>query len=86
MLNKVLMSWRLPFAALIAAGLGAFAAPTDLRAADSPGGEASLTPHRAVYVLKLNKTREGGTITSAEGAMSIQMEKTCDGWVFGQSM
>lgn len=46
-----------------------------------------MMSHRALYSVKLGETKgTGGRFTGAEGAMSLQIEKTCDGWIMGQKM
>jgi hypothetical protein len=46
---------------------------------------AQLTPHRAIYSIKLTKPQSGSSIISGNGLMTIQYEKSCDGWITGQT-
>lgn len=47
---------------------------------------ASLTPHRAIYSLKMGQARDGSSFTGVDGAMTLVMEKSCEGWILVQSM
>lgn len=43
-----------------------------------------LLAHRAAYRLTLDRTRDGGDIASASGAMAYEMLDACDGWTTRQ--
>jgi hypothetical protein len=45
----------------------------------------SLTPHRAIYEVKVISPQTGSSIVSGNGLMTIQFEKSCDGWITGQT-
>ncbi len=47
---------------------------------------AELAPHRAFYSLKLGAVRSGSGVVGVRGAVTINIEKTCDGWIMGQRM
>ncbi|OHC76041.1 MAG: hypothetical protein A3G18_04130 [Rhodospirillales bacterium RIFCSPLOWO2_12_FULL_58_28] len=47
---------------------------------------ANLAPHRAVYSLKIGQARAGSSFVDARGAMTLIMEKSCDGWILEQTM
>lgn len=47
---------------------------------------ANLAPHRAVYSLKIGQARAGSAFVDAQGAMTLAMEKSCDGWILEQTM
>jgi len=47
---------------------------------------AELAPHRAFYSLKLGAVRSGSSVVGVRGAMTINVERTCDGWIMGQRM
>lgn len=43
-----------------------------------------LLAHRAAYRLTLDRAREGGTISAANGAMAYEMLDACEGWTTRQ--
>lgn len=54
-------------------------------AAQPRGSETvRLSPHRAVYVLELGRTRAGGGVSGAKGRMVMEWEKSCAGWTVKQ--
>ncbi len=46
---------------------------------------AQLIPHRAVYEAKVIKPQAGSSIISGRGLMTLQIEKSCDGWITAQT-
>jgi hypothetical protein len=48
-------------------------------AAAQAGG---FLPHRAVYVMKLDRAREGAGIAGVAGRMAVQWTQDCQGWTF----
>ena len=50
-----------------------------------PAAAGALAPHRAVYGVKITKPQAGSSIVSGNGLMTIQIEKSCDGWITGQT-
>lgn len=77
------MGWmiRRTLFALLALGLVP-AAP----AAAQPlaGGPEAMMPHRAAYVLTLERVRDGGTVAAARGAMLFEVADACEGWATRQ--
>ncbi|MEE8393508.1 MAG: DUF1849 family protein [Rhodospirillales bacterium] len=65
--------------------LGMFAAAV-LAIVPAPLWAAELAPHRAFYSLNLGQTRPGIAVVGARGAMSIVLEKTCEGWITSQRL
>ncbi|HEB79667.1 MAG TPA: DUF1849 family protein, partial [Rhodospirillales bacterium] len=63
-------------------GLGAAA----LFLASLPLEAANLVSHRAFYSLRMGEVRPGGSFVNAEGAMTLIMEKSCDGWILTQNL
>jgi hypothetical protein len=45
-----------------------------------------IAPHRAVYVIELGRTRQGGNVTGARGALVMEWEKSCSGWTVKQRL
>lgn len=68
--------------ALLGAGLAAAAGP----AAAQPlaGGPEAMLPHRAAYVLTLERVRDGSNIGAARGAMFFEVADACEGWATRQ--
>jgi hypothetical protein len=68
--------------ALVALGLPAAAAP----AAAQPlaGGPDAMLPHRAAYVLTLDRVRDGANIGAARGVMLFEVADACEGWATRQ--
>lgn len=68
--------------ALLALGLPAALAP----AAAQPlaGGPEAMLPHRAAYVLTLDRVREGSNIGAARGLMIFEVADACEGWATRQ--
>lgn len=56
-----------------------------LLAVSGPSAAGSIVPHRAVYEVKVTKPQAGSSIVSGGGLMTIQIEKSCDGWITGQT-
>jgi hypothetical protein len=50
-----------------------------------PGAE-TMAPHRAVYRLMLDTTRDRGGVQEVEGAMIFEVVDACDGWATRQRM
>ena len=65
--------------------LGLAAALTIL-AGTGPLGAAELAAHRAIYSLALGSVQVPGAIVEAGGAMKMELEKTCEGWIMEQDM
>jgi hypothetical protein len=51
----------------------------------APVSASPMTSHRAVYEVKIVKPQPGSSIISGKGLMTIQIEKSCDGWITGQT-
>ena len=66
--------------------LGGFAAVLTILAGTGPLGAAELAAHRAIYSIALGLVQVPGTIVEAVGAMKMELEKTCEGWIMGQDM
>ena len=47
-------------------------------------GPAEMLPHRAAYVLTLERVREGATVAAARGAMLFEVADACEGWATRQ--
>lgn len=74
---------QLPNGALVAVGLLALTCGGMPAAAAGvqDGGVAALQPHRAVYDLKLSKTRPSSKVTSVTGRMVYELTgSACAGW------
>lgn len=82
--------------ALTFAGMPAAAQAPAPRAPSAPGAAAPATtaqqapfvmaPHRAAYRLNLDRTRQGGEVVQAEGAMIFEVMDACDGWTTRQRL
>ena len=42
---------------------------------------AELVSHRAAYSLKIGEVRPGGAVVDVSGVMTMDVEKSCDGWI-----
>lgn len=67
---------------LAAAGPGAVPAT----AQDGRAAQVDIAPHRAVYVLDLGRTRQGGNVSRARGALVMEWAKSCSGWTVKQRL
>jgi hypothetical protein len=56
-----------------------------LLAVSGASAAGPFSPHRAVYEVKVTKSQAGSSIVSGGGVMTIQIEKSCDGWITGQT-
>lgn len=67
--------------ALLALGLvpGASASAQPLA-----GGPGAMVPHRAAYVLTLDRVRDGANIGAARGVMIFEVADACEGWATRQ--
>lgn len=65
--------------AFLGAGLAGPAAAQPLA-----GGPDALLPHRAAYVLTLDRARDGSNIGAARGAMIFEVADACEGWATRQ--
>lgn len=54
--------------------------------AKEAAAEVQLASHRATYALSLDAASKGGRFTGVRGTMSMQLERTCEGWIVGQNM
>ena len=63
-----------------------FAAVLTILAGTGPLGAAELVAHRAIYSIALGSVQVPGAIVEADGAMKMELEKTCEGWIIGQDM
>ncbi len=63
-----------------------FVAVLTILAGTGPLGAAELAAHRAIYSLALGPVQVPGAIIEAGGAMKMELEKTCEGWIMGQDM
>ncbi len=52
--------------------------------ATAPAAAIELTPHRAIYELRLASFRGAGNIVDADGAVSLEWSESCDGWTVDQ--
>jgi hypothetical protein len=64
---------------------GALASLIACGAAASPAAEVVLAPHRAAYSLSLGSAKIG-SVTTIEGAMTIDWQSQCDGYTMTQRM
>ncbi|MFC3126611.1 EipB family protein [Pseudoroseomonas globiformis] len=86
------MRQRLPAVTVLArrlavAGLLAtLATPAVHPAAAATASSPAVAPHRAAYVLKLDRIRQGGEVMGAEGAMAFEVMDACDGWTTRQRL
>ena len=71
--------WRGPTVRVFAAALAVIAGA-------GPLGAAELAAHRAIYSLALGPVQAAGAVVEAGGAMKMELEKTCEGWIMGQDM
>ncbi|MDX1483816.1 MAG: DUF1849 family protein [Alphaproteobacteria bacterium] len=39
-----------------------------------------LVPHKATYEMRLGRVRAGGDVAGAKGTMTMETEKSCEGW------
>ncbi len=65
--------------ALFAAILAAAGSPSSLSAIE-------LAPHRALYELRLDGADQGSSIAEASGALSVEWNRSCDGWTIDQRL
>jgi hypothetical protein len=49
-----------------------------------PFAAAEITPHRALYTMKLGATRSASGVVGATGAMDYEWGETCNGWTIEQ--
>jgi hypothetical protein len=63
-----------------------FAAVLTILAGIGPLGAAEVVAHRAIYSIALGSVQVPDTITGADGAMTMELEKTCEGWIMSQDM
>lgn len=47
-------------------------------------GPADMLPHRAAYLVTLERVRDGGNIAAARGVMLFEVADACDGWATRQ--
>lgn len=47
-------------------------------------GAAEIQPHRAIYTLKLEQSKDGSGVAGAGGQMMFEWADACDGWVVEQ--
>ncbi|MCS6931125.1 MAG: cell envelope integrity EipB family protein [Acetobacteraceae bacterium] len=71
-------------AVLALLALGPAAAGPTAAAQPLAGGPDAMLPHRAAYVLTLERTREGSNIAAARGLMIFEVADACDGWATRQ--
>jgi hypothetical protein len=50
----------------------------------SPAGAVDISPHRALYSLTLDSTKNASGIAAASGAMYYEWGEACDGWTVDQ--
>ncbi len=50
----------------------------------SPAGAVDISPHRALYSLTLDNTKNASGVAAASGAMYYEWGETCDGWTVDQ--
>ncbi len=66
--------------------LRGFAAVLMILAGTGSLGAAELVAHRAIYSIALGSVQIPGAIVEVGGAMKMELEKTCEGWIMGQDM
>ena len=66
------------------AAVGGIAAPTGLPTPQT--GAAHITPHRAVYFLRIDKAKNTSAVSDVSGRMVFEWEDMCDGWAIQQKM
>ena len=66
--------------------ISGLAAVLTILAGTGPLGAAELVAHRAIYSIALGSVQVQDTIVEADGAMTMELEKTCEGWIMGQDM
>ena len=82
--SKVSFRNCLVYAALVVLGAAQAVQPS---AAGSLAAMAEkITPHRAAYELKLVQVTSGSQIVHAEGFMSYDWMRRCDGWTSDQRL
>ncbi len=79
------MSRRWPVGQIAIGGLGLLLlAP--LAWVPAEAGDAVLAPHRALYEMNLKSLASTSNIVGAQGAMSLDWSRSCDGWTVDQRM
>ena len=72
------------------AGLAPLSAQPAPTAPAQPGASAAtpvtLAAHRAAYVLTLQRAREGGEVSAAQGVMLFEAADACEGWATHQRL
>lgn len=63
-----------------------FAAVLTILAGTGPLGAVEIVAHRAIYSITLGSVQVPDAIVEAGGAMTMELEKTCEGWIMGQDM
>ncbi len=85
----VLLSLIFACAALApAAAFEPGATPASLapRAAPAPAGNIAPVPHRAIYTVKLARSRNGGPVSGVKGQMYFSLKDDCQAWDIQQKM
>lgn len=54
-------------------------------AAAAPVDAADITPHRALYTMRLTRSGSDSGVSAARGTMAYQWGETCDGWIVEQN-
>jgi len=75
---------RLPVIVLGAMGWGAMAiasGPAQANAEDLQKFARKLAPHKAIYVLAIDKVKAGSGVADADGAIYYEFRETCTSWI-----
>ena len=64
--------------------VAAVALPLAVTIASPAVAAIELSPHRAIYVVKLLKTKSGGSVADAHGAVFLEWRESCVGWTVEQ--
>ncbi len=81
-----MQSAAVAFAALVVAGIWQAAGASSAAAQQARTARVDISPHRAVYVLDLGRTRQGGNVSAAKGALVMEWGKSCGGWTVKQRL
>lgn len=84
------MEDRLRYSALTGICVGvavlALGGVSPVRGQGASAGRVDIAPHRAVYTLELGRTRQGGNVSGARGALVMEWAKSCAGWTVKQRL
>jgi len=66
------------------AALGGVATPVSASLPET--APVRITPHRAVYKIRLEKAKNASAVSNVSGKMSFEWKDVCDGWAIQQKM